>query len=180
MIYNNKEVKNKYKSYYNINKAINNKQLYRIEHGVYSDIPNPNPIIVATIKHRNSIITLNTAFYLYQLDDKLDNKIYLACTRNADKFSDTNIEQMCMEKSILEIGKTTMEYKGYKISIYDKERLLIELIRKKWLMSYTYYKKIINNYRKIANTLDTNKLMEYTPNFYNGKSILDTIMKEVF
>ena len=180
MIYNNHEVRTKYKSYYNINKAINNKELYRIDHGVYSDVPNPNPILVAVVKHRNSIVTLNTAFYLYNLTDKMDNKVFLACTRNADKFDDENVEQMCMEKDILEIGKTTMKYEDYDISIYDKERLLIELISKKWLMEYPYYKSIINSYRKIANTLDTNKLMDYTPHFYNGKSILDTIMKEVF
>ncbi len=180
MIYNNNETLKLYKSYYNINKAIEKKELYRINHGVYSTTPKPDNILVACLKHRNAIITLNTAFYLYNLSNKLDNKIYLACTRNADKFNDDFVEQMCMEKDILNIGKTTIDYQNRKLNIYDKERLLIELIRKKWTMEYTYYKYIINSYRKIANTLDTNKLMDYAPNFYNGKSILDTIMKEVF
>ena len=180
MIYNNKEAMKKYKSYYNINRAIENKELYRIDHGVYSTNPKPDPIVVASIKHRNAIITLNTAFYLYNLSNKLGDKIYLACTRNADKFNDKNVEQMCMEKEMVNIGKTTIKYEDRELPIYDKERLLIELIRKKWTMDYAYYKTIINNYRKIANTLDTNKLMDYTPHFYNGKSILDTIMSEVF
>ncbi len=180
MIFNNEEVKAKYKSYYNINKAIKNKEIYRIDHDIYSDIPNPNPIVVASLKHRNSIITLNTAFYLYKITKKQDKKIYLACTRNADKFTEKNIEQMCMEKRMLRIGETTIKYEGIDIPIYDKERLLIELIRKKWLMPYSYYKSIINGYRKIANTLDMDKLKEYAPHFYNGHSILKTIINEVF
>ena len=180
MIYNNNETLKKYKSYYNINKAIENKEIYRIDHGVYSTSPSPDPIVVATVKHRNAIITLNTAFYLYHLSNNLGNKIFLACTRNADKFNDQNIEQMCMEKEIIDIGKTTIDYDGRKLLIYDKERLLIELIRKKWTMDYAYYETIINNYRKIANSLDTNKLIDYAPHFYNGKFLLDKIMKELF
>lgn len=180
MIYNNKEVMKKYKNYYNINEAIKNKEIYRIDHNIYADSPKLDPIILATTKHYNAIVTLNTAFYIYNLINKLDKKIYLACTRNADKYTDKNINQMCMEKNILNIGKTTINYQGKNIYIYDKERLLIELVRKKWLISRTYYKTIIRNYRKIANTLDKNKLIEYAPKFYNGDSILKTIMKEIF
>ena len=169
----------KYKNYYNINKAIKNKEIYRIDHNIYADTPKLDPIILATAKHCNAIITLNTAFYLYNLTNKLDSKIYLACTRNADKYSDKNVYQMCMEKGIVDIGKTTIKYLDKDINIYDKERLLIELIRKKWLISVSYYKQMLTSYRKIANTLDINKLKEYAPKFYNGDSILNTIMKEV-
>ncbi len=34
------------------------------------------------------------------------------------------------------------------INIYDKERMLIELIRNKNQMAFDYYKEIISNYRK--------------------------------
>ena len=71
MILSNKEVIKKYKNYYNINKAIKN-----IDHNIYADTPKLDPITLATTKHYNAIITLNTAFYLYNLINKLDiNKL---------------------------------------------------------------------------------------------------------
>jgi hypothetical protein len=87
---------------------------------------------------------------------------------------------MGMENKILNIGKVSLPVDGNMINIYDRERLLIELIRKRWQMDYDYYKLVINNYRKIAKELDKQKLKEYAPSFYNGKSILDKINKEVF
>ena len=42
MIYNHKEMKEKYKSDYQINKAIENKEIYKIEKNIYSDTKNIN------------------------------------------------------------------------------------------------------------------------------------------
>jgi hypothetical protein len=43
------------------------------------------------------------------------------------------------------------------IRIYDKERLLIELIRLQNRFPYDCYKEIILNYRAIADSLDSNR-----------------------
>ena len=42
MIFNHKEIKEKYKSDYQINKAIENKERYKIEKNIYSDTKNIN------------------------------------------------------------------------------------------------------------------------------------------
>ena len=42
MIYNHKEIKEKYKSDYQINKAIENKEIYKIEKNIYFDTKNIN------------------------------------------------------------------------------------------------------------------------------------------
>ena len=42
MIFNHKELKEKYKSDYQINKAIENKEIYKIEKNIYSDTKNIN------------------------------------------------------------------------------------------------------------------------------------------
>lgn len=180
MIYTSKEIKEKYNDYYNINKAIERKEIFRLEHSLYSDSENINPLVKASVKHHNAIITLNSAFYYYKLIDIESNQVYLATSRNSDKIKDENIIQMGMENKILNIGKVSLPVDGNMINIYDRERLLIELIRKRWQMDYDYYKLVINNYRKIAKELDKQKLKEYAPSFYNGKSILDKINKEVF
>ena len=39
MLYNHSEIKSKYKSTYQIRKALENKEIYKIEKGIYSDVP---------------------------------------------------------------------------------------------------------------------------------------------
>ena len=40
MLFNYNEIKNKYKSTYQIRKALENREIYKIEKGIYSDVPN--------------------------------------------------------------------------------------------------------------------------------------------
>ena len=40
MVYTYNELLNKYKSAYQIERAVNNFEIYKIEKGIYSDIPN--------------------------------------------------------------------------------------------------------------------------------------------
>lgn len=56
----------------------------------------------------------------------------------------------CLEKYGIEIA----DYKGYDIRIYNKERMLIELVRYKSKLPFDYYKEIILNYRKLLPRLD--------------------------
>ena len=64
-----------------------------------------------------------------------------------------------MEDKYWNIGKAEINYNNIKIKIYDKERMLIELVRHKNKISYEMYKEIINNYRLIIDKLD---LLNYT------------------
>lgn len=45
----------------------------------------------------------------------------------------------------------------FKIKIYDKERMIIELIKNRKTPGFDYYKEIIVNYRKIKDSLNTKK-----------------------
>lgn len=72
-----------------------------------------------------------------------------------------------MEDKYWNIGKTEINYNNIKIKIYDKERMLIELVRYKNKISYDMYKEIINNYRLIIDKLDLLKLQDYLNNFKN-------------
>ena len=46
MLYNHSEIKNKYKSTYQIRKALENKEIYKIEKGIYSDVPSVHYLAV--------------------------------------------------------------------------------------------------------------------------------------
>ena len=66
------------------------------------------------------------------------------------------------------------------IRIYDKERLLINLVKNKNRIAYDYYKEIIENYRKIRDELDVYKIEEYASVFPNSEKIMEMIQDEVF
>ena len=66
------------------------------------------------------------------------------------------------------------------INIYDRERLLIELIRKKKQIPFDYYKEIISNYRAIVDELDMYKIEEYLTLFKNDINLSNILQMEVF
>ena len=85
-----------------------------------------------------------------------------------------------MDKDILNYGKTEIIIKGNKVNMYDKERLLIELIRKRASIPFDYYKEIISNYRYISDELDMYKIEEYVGLFKNEVNLFDILQREVF
>ena len=96
------------------------------------------------------------------------------------RINDKNIKQIFIPNDLFEFGKTQIEVESVKINIYDKERMLVELIRKKNLIPFDYYKEIITNYRKKIDTLDIYKIQEYISYYKNESSLYDTLMREVF
>ena len=180
MIFTYKELLLKYKSAYQIEKATKNKQIFKIEKGLYSNEKNVHYLDVITKKYPYGIITSQSAYYYYNLTDVIPNTIYLATNRNATTITSDKIKQIRMKDELYPLGKTQMEYEGIQINIYDKERLLIDLARNKSRIGYDLYKEIINNYRKIVNSLDTQKIEEYLQYFVNKDKIFEIIQDEVF
>lgn len=180
MIYNYKEIVKIYKNDYNLKKAINKKEIYKLEKGIYSNKKIVSPLIIYSKKYPNAVITMDSAFYYYNLTDVIPNKVYLATDRNSDKINNSKIVQSFVAKSILNEGKVTLEEDGEKINIYDRERLLIELIRKKKQIPFDYYKEIISNYRAIVDELDMYKIEEYLALFKNDLNLSNILQMEVF
>ena len=180
MVYTYNELLNKYKSAYQIERAVNNFEIYKIEKGIYSDIPNVHYLEIIMKKYSYGVFTSYSAYYFHNLTDVIPTKIYLATNRNATTLSSDKIQQIRMKDELYELGKTQIEYEGVKINIYDKERLLIDLARYKNQIGYDLYKEIISNYRRIADTLDTQKIEEYLQYFVNGDKIFEIIQDEVF
>ena len=58
--------------------------------------------------------------------------------------------------------------------------IMVELIRKKNIIPFDYYKEIIANYRKMTDKLDIYKIQNYISYYKNESSLYDTLMREVF
>ncbi len=76
-------------------------------------------------------------------------------------------------------GIEVMNYNNIKIRIYNKERMLVELMRFKSKLPFDYYKEIIQNYRKITELMDYGLVEDYAYMFRNGESIMNQIQMEV-
>jgi len=131
-------------------------------------------------KYPNAVVTMDSAFYLYGFTDVIPEKMYLATKRDAARIVDKNIVQILVLERLFEVGKSQMDYEGAVISIYDKERMLIELIRNKQRMGFDYYKEIVSSYRKEIHKLDIRNIEDYTGMFYSENYIFKTIQEEVF
>ena len=180
MLYNYSELLTKYQSAYQIQKAVDNKKIYKIEKGIYSDVPNVHYLAVIMKKYSYGIFTSYSAYYYHNLTDVIPNKMYLATDRNNRMIYSNKIKQIRVKDELYNLGKTQIEYEGIKINIYDKERMLIDLARNKNQIGYDLYKEIISNYRKQVNSLDTQKIEEYLQYFVNGDKIFEIIQDEVF
>ena len=180
MVYTHKELKEKYGSDYQIQKAVKEGNLYKIESGIYSDTRNNHYLNIFVKKYPNAIISGDSAYYYHNLTDVIPKKIFMTTDRTSGRFKDEHIIQSYSTSSYFNLGKTSIEFEGVNINIYDKERMLVELIKNKNNTPYDYYKEIIDNYRKIKKELDVYKLQEYTDVYSHGEKIMTMIQDEVF
>ena len=180
MIYTYQELKNKYNTSYSIKKAIEKEEIYKIEKGLYSNKKYVNPIALYSKKYPKAIVTMDSAFYFYDMTDVIPQKIYLATDRHSRKIRNNNIVQLFVDGKILNEGKHKEKIDNEYINIYDKERLLVELIRKRNQISFDYYKELISNYRECSDKLDMYKIEKYISLYKNESNLSDALLREVF
>ncbi|MEG1850711.1 MAG: hypothetical protein RR228_01735 [Bacilli bacterium] len=181
MVYNYKEVLNKYGNTYKLGLALNKNEIIKIEDGIYSDKEYSNEMEILTKKYPNAIFTMNNAFYFYNLTDVIPRKYYLAIQENRKKINCSNVKTVYMSKNFFEVGKIQLGIgNGITVNCYDKERMLIELVRNKKQIPYDYYKEILNNFREEVENLEIRKIEEYLKYFKNKDSIFNIIRNEVY
>ena len=180
MIYTYKECMNKWSSNYQIKKQIDTGNLFQIEKGIYSDTPDVSTLAVISVKYPKAIFTMDSAFYYHGLTDVIPDEYHIATDKHSIYLSDKRIRQYYIPSDILNIGVTTMTRRDAVIRIYDKERMLIELLRYKNKLPFDYYKEILGNYRGLIYELDIERIQEYAATFPKPKMISEALDAEVF
>ena len=174
MVYACSELVNKVGGYNKLSSAIKRGEYFKVSHGVYSDKPpSLSELENIFIQYPNSVLTLQSAFAFYEMSDYIPDQYVVATSQKAHKIINTKVNQIYITDELLNIGKTVVETKNGFINIYDKERMLIELIRFKSRLPYSYFKEVVNSYRKlfIEEKIDINKLLKYCSMFKNGENI---------
>lgn len=179
MLLNYNECLFQWHSNYQIKKQIKKGALHQIEKGIYSNHKSVSYLEILNKKYPNAILTMDSAFYYHDLTDVIPEHYYIATDKHSISLRDKRIKQYYIPSSILNIGITTMNKSNTIIKLYDRERMLIELLRYKNKLPYDYYKEILGNYRNIIYELDIQRIQEYISLFPKSKMIAKTLETEV-
>ena len=179
MLMTYKECLEKYGSDYQLKKELKNGTIFMKAKGIYSTKRNTSEIDVIMRKYPKTVCTGKSAFYYHSLTDVIPDYYYLATRRTDTRINDSRIIQSFIKDEIFDAGITKIQYNNSDIRIYDKERMLIELMRFRYKIPMDYYKEIVNNYRKLSFELDFGIVEDYAAMFKNGTKLMNMIQLEV-
>ena len=161
MLYNYGESLEKFGSKYNVSKLLSSGELYKLEKGVYSDASYVPTLQIISKKYPNAVFTLNSAFYYHGLTDTIPDSYYLMTGRGTSRIADERVVQFFENSDQLMTGAEYTFHNDAKILMYNKERMLVELLRYKNKLPFDYYKEILGNYRNLIHDLDIRAVQEY-------------------
>lgn len=168
-----------YGSDYMIQKKVSSGELFKVGKAVYSEEKDVPELAVLAFRYPNAVVTMDSAFYMHRLTDVIPDKYDLATDRNAAKIRDKRVKQYFYTSDFFEQGIETIDYRGFPVSVYSKERMLIELLRYKSKLPFDYYKEILLNYRKILPQLDMQAIQDYAYYVPKSRKVMETLQMEV-
>lgn len=180
MLYTYKQCTEWFGSKYSLQKAIDAGLIHKIEPGVYSDVEQATALAVITTKYPEAVITMDSAFYYHGLTDVIPDSYHIATPRRSKQLKDPRIRQSFVNERFFPCGIETMQRRDATFRIYDKERMLIELLGNKNKLPFDYYKEILGNYRDLIYELDVERIQEYAAIFPKRKMISAALEAEVF
>ena len=169
-----------YGSDYYVKQLVDEGKLFRVDKGIYSEQEHVPEVALLSYKYPKAILTMDTAFYLYGLTDEIPDECTMATKREAAPIADPRVKQIFMPKELLSIGATTMEYKGYTLPVFDRERMLVELVRYKSKLPFNYYKEILGNYRRLLPQLNAERIRDYAEAMPKRDKVIRTLRTEVY
>jgi len=180
MLYTFGKCKERFGSPYQINRAISDGRLFKISSGVYSDTGKEDELEIIQWQYPKTILTLDSAYFYYDLTDTIPNRYHLATDRKARVITNPLVRQIFAPADILNLGKTEISYNGDSVRTYDMERLLIETARYKAKLAPDLYKEVILSFRRRTDQLDANKISAYLQHFAKRDLLESIIYEEVF
>ena len=168
-----------YGSDYKIQQKIDEGTLFRVGKAIYSEDKYVPELAVLAYRYPNAVVTMHSAFYIHGLTDVIPGIYDLATDRNAAKIRNSQVNQYFYPSESFTLGIETADYQGYPIKIYNKERMLIELLRYKSKLPFDYYKEVLLNYRRIIPALDIQAIQDYAFASPKSRKIMETLQMEV-
>lgn len=166
-------------SEYLLNKEVKEGRLFKLEKGVYSDEENVPVEAILSFRYKDAVFSGLYALYHHGYTDLVPEIYDLATDRDASKIADERVRQIFLKREILRLGAMVEYLDGYPITIHDKERTLVELLRNKPSLPHDLYKECVQNARKMLPFMDIGKIEEYAKACPKGKLGLKRLEEEV-
>lgn len=154
-------------------------ELFKIGRGIYSSSEHPDPLVVAHVLYPDAVITMDSALALYGLTDVPPDKVHLATARDTTRISRPGYRQYFTERELLDPGAAERDIGHGIIRIYDRERLLVEVMRRQATLPLDYYREVIASYRRISEDLDIRLVEDYMALFKRQDAMFDILQREV-
>ncbi len=146
-----------------LTKMIREKTLIRLQRGFYL-YEKTDELSCAIQMYPEAILCLETALFVYGWIDTLPNTISLAVHKreNRAKYSHSSLSVRAYfrDDKYIDLGVVEKEYRGLKCLIYDRERTLIDCLRKKKDLDPEVFRKAVKGYAEDEKK-DLKKLREY-------------------
>lgn len=156
------------KGYHNttLNKLIKLGYVGKIKAGYYEwidDLPVSEAAIINKL-FPEGVVCLESALFIYGYSDRVPNAWHVAVSKNNSK-SKYKIDYPIMHfyfliDTYIELGRSTVEYEGHIISIFDRDRTICDVIRYENKMDKEVFNKAIFAYVKDPEKRIT-KLIDY-------------------
>ena len=179
MILSYAEAIKEYGNAYQLSRVMESGQLYKQEDGIYSTRKYEPELSIIMKKYPKAVLTGEYAFYCHGLTNVIPEKYELATPSKSAPLKDRRIHQIYMRDDIFPLGIMEKEIDGASVRMYDRERMLIELLRNKNKMPYDLYKEILLNYRNIIDELELWRIQEYASVFPKSRMISKALDVEV-
>ena len=103
------DCRSKFGSPYQIDKAVADGRLKKIEPGVYSDGGRVSELETVQFKYPKGIIAFDSAFFYHDLTDVIPDAYHLATPANSSAIRDSRVRQYYFLPAIHQIGVTEIE-----------------------------------------------------------------------
>lgn len=167
-------------SRHHVRKALTDGRIHLVTRGIYSTDPEEDSLAIVMKLYPNAIVTGQTALYFHGLITAAPERIDLATKRRGTKISNYSVRQHFVPESWLAIGVTKIAIDGIHVTVYDRERMLLELMRSRKKIPYDLYREAVASFRLISDRLDIYKLQDYAAAMPRGESYLSRAIQEVF
>ena len=174
------DCRKRFGSPYQIDKAIVDGRLRKVEAGVYSDGGSVSELETIQFKYPKGILSFESAYFYHDLTDAIPDAYHLTTPTNASAIKDPRIRQHYIPAQIHAVGITEITYCGDKVRTYDLERLLIDTARMKSKLPSDLYKEVILAFRSRTGAMSEEKIGTYLQLFPKRNMIERILYEEVF
>lgn len=162
-----------------LRKKLKSKELHKLSRGAYSKVEHPDPLVLAHVLYPEAVVTMDSALYAHGLTDVIPDEVHLATSRSSTRIARPGYRQYFTEGSLLAPGAVDIAWDGGTARMYNRERMLVEVMRRQASLPLDYYKEVMGFYRKIVDDLDIALVEDYMALFKRNDFMFDILQREV-